>query len=262
LVKPATYVVAFGRSLKSNFTLIIRRVETCAHNIETERPELIAKVKDLAIDDIFIRLYREPVCFGQICDMDPGPPSFTIAAEDRLALFRHREPIRADAVETIVPEHEARSEDDRADVCEGQRLSFEASAEGKGMIRIWFGPFVHDGNWDLAENRAPGRINEPSSRRSGWQRLQGGEQRTIGIKRTLLVQHGVYDHVAALQFGAICPGFADIAAEKRDLLHSQNVQTGLFRVSDKSGNRMSYCGEPKGGMEARISRDSSHEDPH
>src|SRR5579862_4768171 len=52
LVKPATYVVAFGRSLKSNFTLIIRRVETCAHNIETERPELIAKVKDLAIDDI------------------------------------------------------------------------------------------------------------------------------------------------------------------------------------------------------------------
>src|SRR5713226_329544 len=117
--------------------------------------------------------------------MDPGPSSFAITAEDRVALFCHGKPVRADAVETVVPEHEARSQNNSADVCERQRLSFEPTAEGEQVVRVRFGALVHDGSRDLAENRASGRVNKPSSGRPRRQFLQGGEQRTIGLEGAL-----------------------------------------------------------------------------
>ena len=39
--------------------------------------------------------------------MDPGPAFFAIAAKHRVATFRHFEPVRADAVEPVIAEHEA-----------------------------------------------------------------------------------------------------------------------------------------------------------
>src|SRR5438477_6101004 len=116
LIEPGTNVVALGRPLEANLTLVTCCTDTGAHDIETERPALIAKMKNLTVDNAVVSLNCKAVRLGQIGDMDPGPSSITIAAENRVALFRHRKPVRADAVETIVPKHEARSQNNGADI--------------------------------------------------------------------------------------------------------------------------------------------------
>ena len=86
LIEPGADVVALHRPLETNVTRVARRIETGAHDVETARPAFIGKMKDLAADNAFVCLDNKAVCFGQIGDMDPGPASFTIAAEDRVAL--------------------------------------------------------------------------------------------------------------------------------------------------------------------------------
>ena len=83
LVEPGADVVALLGTLESDFALVARRVETGAHDVEAARPVLIGKMENFAVDDAVVCLDHQPIGFGQIGDVNPGPPLFAIAAKDR-----------------------------------------------------------------------------------------------------------------------------------------------------------------------------------
>src|SRR6516162_9100646 len=160
LVKPSADVIPFDRAFEANVALMARCVDAGAHDVEAQRPVFIAEVKDFAADHGLVCLGGEPIGFGEIGNMNPGPAAFAIAAKHRAALFRHSEPIGADAVIAVVAEHEAGPQDSHADILERQRLAFELAAKGERMVRIGLRGLVHDSDGYLTENRASGRVNQ------------------------------------------------------------------------------------------------------
>ena len=100
-----------------------------------------------------------------------------------------------------------------------KQLKATGLKEGERVVGVRFDSLVQNRNRDLADNRASGRIDKPSSRRARRQFLQRTEESAISLKMVLLVQHGVDDHVALFQLGTIGFGLGDIAVNQPDLLH-------------------------------------------
>src|SRR5687767_9246622 len=91
LIEPGADVVALLRSLEADFILVTSGIGAGAHDIDAEWPAFVGKMKYLAFDGAVVGLDHKAIGFGQVRNMNPGPASLAVAAEDKIAFLRHSE---------------------------------------------------------------------------------------------------------------------------------------------------------------------------
>ena len=94
------------------------------------------------------------------------------------------------------------------------------------------------------------------------QSFQSGKERAIRFKQALLVEHRMYDDVAALEFGAIRVRLCHVTLQKRNFMRAQDIQPRLLWMSDQARYHMTGARQANGRVIPRISRDACHKNSH